>query len=105
MKPLASWDGPSIVEGVAWWTRLDDRYLIEVQYDEDGDGYQGQLIIWDFKGTGVPVLQESTGIIASAIFGADVNDVERWQRRAVEVIDALALEPRPDHPTIDVKRD
>lgn len=85
--PKTKWDADGVVEGVAWWSRLDDKYLVEVQYAIDGDGYQGELCIFDHDDDMKLFFHEPTGISYAARFGADVLDVERWQDRAAEVVD------------------
>ena len=92
LKPLATWDGDSIVEGLAWHSRLDGRYLVEVRYDPDGDGYQGTLAIFDHQDADRVVHSEPVGIAYAARFGPDVDDVATWQERSADVVDAL---PKP----------
>lgn len=90
LKPLATWDGDVIVAGLAWWSRLDGRYLIEVQYDPKGQGYQGTLAIFDHQDNDRLIHAEPVGIMFAARFGPDVSDVGDWQERAATVVDALA---------------
>ena len=86
-RPLATWDSDDpIVNGVAWWSRLDDRYQVEVQYAADGDRNTGHLVVFDHDDGNRILLFEQTGIAYGAMFGPDADDVARWQNRAIEVI-------------------
>lgn len=92
------WEGEVIREGCAWWTRLDDRWLVEVQYVEDGtasvDGatglaiVNGVLCIFDREDALSLRHEEPTTMIEGARFGPDIRDVERWEAAVLKVIDA-----------------
>jgi hypothetical protein len=71
----------------AWKTKLDDKYDVLVEYGEDS--YHGFLVVKDGE---KELLREATSISYGARFGADMDDVARWQTRACEVVDAL---PKP----------
>lgn len=87
IRPKTAWDAEGLVEGVAWHARLDNRYLVEVQYVKGGDGYRGTLLVFDHADGDRLVHAEPTGISYAARFGADVADVAEWQERAAEVVD------------------
>jgi len=87
LRPLAAWDSDDpVVKGVAWWSRLDGRYQVEVQY-ADSDGYRGTLVVFDHNDGDRVIHSEETPIAYAARFGPDMQDVERWQTRVLEVID------------------
>jgi hypothetical protein len=89
IKPISTWDSDAaVVEFVAWRSRLDDRYLVEVQYAED-NSYQGTLAIFDHLNGDRLVHSEPTGIAYGARFGPDIDDVATWHERAAEVVDNL----------------
>lgn len=54
---------------------------------ERTDNYKGVLLVERIS-TGERVLEEEVGLAYQAIFGPDVADVNQWQNKAIEVIDA-----------------
>lgn len=96
--PKGGWDGEAIRLGCAWWSRLDGRYLVEVQHTSgitlgrpDGLAAEpGVLAVFDREAGLQCIHHEPTTIIEGARFGPDVEDVARWEARVAEVVDARA---------------
>jgi len=85
--PLAKWeDNDSRHENLVWWSRLDNRYQIEVQRTGER---AGDLVIYDHSDGDKELLRESVGLSYGARFGPDVSDVEDWKERAVKFVDGL----------------
>lgn len=80
------WDGEANRLGCAWWSRLDGRWLVEVQYDVP-PGPTGKLCVFDKMRDFALLHEEPTAIIEGARFGPDVDDVARWQLRCMEIVD------------------
>lgn len=90
LRPLAKWDDDqSLYEAggkLIWWSRLDDRFQVEVQGDPQDD-YRGTLVIFDKNDEMKLLLKEPVSVAYGAPFGADVADVHEWQERALKFID------------------
>jgi hypothetical protein len=68
-----------------WECTVDDgEFKIEVKHK---DAYVGQLIVFVVR-TGEILLDEVVGLAYNAQFGPDVDDVIKWESKAIEVIDA-----------------
>lgn len=85
---LAQWDDDnSSHDKLVWWSRLDNRYQIEVHYtDEYGKGI---LYIFDHQDGDKKIHQEDVGLAYGALFGPDAYDVDEWRNRAEGVVDNL----------------
>jgi hypothetical protein len=85
--PLATWDNDnSSTELLVWWTRLDQRWQVEVHRT---DNYNGILCIFDHSDCDALRHSEPVGLSYGAICGPDVEDVASWQDKAILVVDAL----------------
>jgi hypothetical protein len=74
-----------VSENVVWNSTLDGRYKVTVVRT---GRYQADLSIQD----GEQILHgESVGLAYDALFGPDVDDVDRWQQIAVNFVDKLGL--------------
>lgn len=83
--PLAVWDGDwSAHKDLVWWTRLDNRYQIEVHRTAE---YKGLLCIFDHKNADELLHTKEVGLAFNAIFGPDVSDTEQWQDHVVSFVD------------------
>lgn len=83
----------------AWKQRLDNRYQIEVHWKDPEvsvlrlnglSSVTGTLLIWEYEerfGNYTLIHREDTQMVEGARFGPDIADVERWQARAIEVVD------------------
>jgi len=87
-QPLATWtDDASRHPLLVWWSRLDNRYQIEVQRTGQGTA---NLCIFDHNEGDKELLCEPTGLMYDALFGPDVDDVSKWQDRGVQFVDSLS---------------
>lgn len=78
---------------IVWDNTLDQgAYRAQVQRD-DNEPYRGLLVVVDDNGN--VIHKEQVGLAYAARFGPDVDDVNTWMERTVEVIDNPALR-RPD---------
>lgn len=86
MPALMQWDDRTgdMHEHVVWWTRLDDRYQIEVQ---ELEGEKPTLRIFDKDKDFEEIYSEVVTLAYGAIFGPDVADVQVWQDRSLQFID------------------
>ncbi len=92
-NPIIPWeragDGPTAADyaaGYVWGSKLDERYLVEVQRDPAYES-RGLLYVWDHDDNMIVLLEESVALAYGARFGPDVDDVAAWQERVVELID------------------
>ena len=70
-------------EDAVWSSSLDDRYTVTVTRTGP---YRGEFVIRE----GDKLLhRESVGLAYNALFGPDVDDVQRWQQLAIEFVDKL----------------
>lgn len=95
-KPIMPWDSEEgFAESVVWWSRLDDRWQVEVRRADDDPeydpGYRGELLIFDHTNNDRLVHSEHVGLAYGARFGPDVDDVNFWQQRTVELVDGGQL--------------
>lgn len=87
-KPKGPYDSDELIRpGCAWWSRLDGRWLVEVQYGLTGNS--GNLCIFDNHQNLKLVHSQPTDIYFEARFGADQNDMILWQNTACDIIDNL----------------
>lgn len=85
--PIAAWEEPKpFYANLVWCARIDNRYQIEVQRQEDGPA---RLIIFDHDHDMSPIHSEQTPLSYGARFGPDVEDVLRWQQTVEKIIDQL----------------
>jgi hypothetical protein len=86
VTPLATWDDDkSRHNELVWWTRLDDRYQVEVQRLYEAN--RGRLCIFDREQDMALIHNEEVTLMYGAVFGPDVDDVNTWQQRVLQVID------------------
>jgi hypothetical protein len=84
-QPLATWtDDNSRHPLLVWWSRLDDRWQIEVQRTGP---YTGNFCIFDHANGDKEILCEPTSFMYDAAYGPDVEDVAKWEDRGVQFID------------------
>lgn len=87
IQPLADWDNDqSSHPELVWWSRLDNRYQIEVHRKGERTA---KLIIFDHNQNDEVLKTFDVGLSYGAIFGPDIDDVSTWQDMAVEFVDSL----------------
>lgn len=85
--PLAAWDDDrSEHRLLVWWSRLDGRYLVEVDRI-DGTADRALLRVFDHADTERELLREPVRLAYGARFGPDLEDLAAWQSRAVTFVD------------------
>lgn len=84
--PLMSWDEQVAFRGdCVWWTRLDDRYQIEVH--RTGEPHHGLFLMWDRTDDMKLVAETKVGLAYDAVFGPDAMDVHLWESMGIDVAD------------------
>lgn len=94
IKPLSTWDTTAAVtEFVPYRTQIDDRYLAEIQYPEDGT-YRGTLVVFDHT-DGDRLVHSEGAAIPFGPYGALLSPhpsvIYGWHARIIEVVDALGV--------------
>lgn len=87
-KPIMAWNSLESYDNkgmVVWWSKLDNRYQIEVQRI---DKYHANLIIFDHSLKDKMIHKEKVGLSYGATFGPDIADVETWKEISADFIDA-----------------
>ena len=80
VKPLADWDNEqSSNPNLVWWSRLDNRYQIEVHRKGEREA---KLVIFDRKDNNKVLMSLNVGLSYGVIFGPDVDDITYWQEMA-----------------------
>ena len=81
------WDSTEATDGdwVVWWSRLDDRYQVEVTRDPDSTT-RANLTIYDHADNNIEVHTEQVGLAYGAGFGPDTGDVDQWTAIALGVV-------------------
>lgn len=88
--PIMEWDSQDGFKDICcWWSRLDNRYQVEVHRTDQFQGYQGLLIIFDHDDGDKVLFKEPVGLAYDAIFGPDIDDVYSWQEKAIAFVDSL----------------
>lgn len=73
---------------VVWWSRLDQRWQVEVRRAEGEAGrYHGLLCVFDHGASDQLVYQRAVGLSYGAVMGPDVQDVANWEAIACDVVD------------------
>jgi hypothetical protein len=86
-NPLANWDDEqSSHPELVWWSRLDNKYQIEVHRKGER---AARLVIFDHSNNDKMLKGFDVGLSYGAIFGPDIDDVSAWQDMAVNFIDSL----------------
>lgn len=89
-KPLASWDDEqSSHPELVWWSRLDNKYQIEVHRKGER---KARLFIFDHTDGDKVLKSFDVGLSYGAIFGPDIADVSVWQGMAANFVDSLLKE-------------
>jgi hypothetical protein len=70
---------------IAWQAQFDYLYEVIVYRTEP---YKGRLVVKNIR-TEEVLLDEETNISFDARFGADYEDVQIWQQKAISVVDNL----------------
>jgi hypothetical protein len=86
-KPIMAWSSEELYDKnqvMIWWSRLDNKYQIEVQRI---DGYHANLIIFDHELKDKKIFEKKVGLSYGARFGPDMEDVENWREIAAGFID------------------
>lgn len=85
--PVMDWDSTEPTDGdwVVWWSRLDDRYQVEVTRDPDNSS-RAKLTIYDHADNNIEVRTEQVGLAYGAVFGPDTGDVDQWTAIALGVV-------------------
>lgn len=87
LRPLAHWDDDrSAPPGVYWWSRLDERYLIEARRLP---ARRALLVAFDHLGDDAVIGRSVVDLIGEPRFGPDPDDVYAWQRRAEDWLKAI----------------
>ncbi|WP_420879141.1 hypothetical protein [Rhodococcus sp. (in: high G+C Gram-positive bacteria)] len=87
--PLMAWDSTETRDPdgwVVWWSRMDDRFQVEVVHTTTENAYSGRLTVYE-KTTGEVLHTADVEITAGAPFGPDVADVAAWQELAIAAVD------------------
>ncbi|EYT64023.1 hypothetical protein H483_0106090 [Dietzia sp. UCD-THP] len=86
--PVMDWDSTEATDGdwVVWWSRLDDRYQVEVTRDPDNTS-QATLTVYDRANSNVEIHTEQIGLAYGAVFGPDTGDVNHWRAIASKAVD------------------
>jgi hypothetical protein len=87
-KPIMAWESQEPFDSnarVVWWSRVDDRYQVEVQRVDKSNG---QLCIFDHVNNDVLIFEEPVALSYGAAFGPDVDDVDEWREIVLNAIDA-----------------
>lgn len=85
MQPLLSWETKDNTHPqLVWRSKLDKRYLIEVQRTDD---YHGKLVIFDHEKNDQEIACWDVNLTYGAIFGPDVADIAEWQDKTIDFID------------------
>lgn len=71
-------------ESIVWWSYMDDKYYVHV----DRTGQYSAVLKIDTKENGVNLHSEETSLSYGAMFGPDVEDIQAWQERIVELVDS-----------------
>jgi hypothetical protein len=86
LRPLADWDDDrSAPPGIYWWSRLDERYLIEARRLP---ARRVLLVGFDHLGDDVVIGRSVVDLIGEPRFGPDPDDVYAWQRLAEDWLGA-----------------
>ncbi|EYT53155.1 hypothetical protein H483_0117695 [Dietzia sp. UCD-THP] len=82
------WNSTEPTDGdwVVWWSRLDDRYQVEVTRDPDNTT-RAKLTIYDRANNNAEVHAEQVDLAYGAAFGPDTGDVDQWMAIALNVVD------------------
>lgn len=85
--PVMDWDSTDVTDGdwIVWWSRLDNRYQVEVVSDPDSSGL-ATLTIYDHAQDDTPIHTEQVGLAYGAVFGPDASDVAAWKTIALKVV-------------------
>lgn len=85
--PVMDWDSTDVTDGdwIVWWSRLDNRYQVEVVSDPDSSGL-ATLTIYDHAQDDIPIHTEQVGLAYGAVFGPDASDVAAWKTIALKVV-------------------
>ena len=85
--PIMEWDSTEPTDGdwVVWWSRLDDRYQVEVTRDPDNTS-RAKLTIYDRANNNTEVHTEQVDLAYGAVFGPDTSDVNEWKEIAAGVV-------------------
>ncbi|OGN10828.1 MAG: hypothetical protein A3B91_03520 [Candidatus Yanofskybacteria bacterium RIFCSPHIGHO2_02_FULL_41_29] len=87
VTPLANWDDDqSSHPELVWWSRLDNKYQIEVHRK---GARVAKLVIFDHGDNDKMLKSFDVGLSYGAIFGPDTDDVSTWQAMAIEFVDSL----------------
>lgn len=86
-KPIMAWGSQEPFDQeckVVWWSRVDNRYQVEVHRTSDRSG---TLLIFDHENNDKVILTKSVNLSYGAKFGPDVMDVELWKGISIDAID------------------
>ncbi len=84
-RPLTDWEGrPPTPASLVWRSKLDDRYLVEIQRVNESTG---NLCIFDHEDDDTLIHKETVGLSYGAAFGPDAADVNTWAEAAIDVVD------------------
>lgn len=88
VRPVMDWDSAEPTDGdwVVWWSRLDDRYQVEVTRDPDNTT-RAKLTIYDHANNDIEVHAEQVNLAYGAVFGPDTGDVSHWRSVASKAVD------------------
>ncbi len=93
-RPLADWaDDHWTDPRVLWWSRLDERYLVEAR---PIPARRVVLLVFDHTAADALVARRVLPVIGDPVYGPDPDDVYAWQRAVERWVDALAAALAPD---------
>jgi len=72
-------------KNIVWCGVLDCRYGLEVERIEQ---YSGILYIFDLSDNNKLIESINTPISYDALFGPDINDVNKWKDIGIQIIDS-----------------
>lgn len=91
------------VEGSIWSATVDNNRFLVAVWPIEGKSHTGQLRVSVIEND-EELLSDQVRLDYGAIFGADVANVNEWQARAIEAIDAYLRargEEIPEEPTTE----
>lgn len=86
-QPLARWNDDNLSHPqLVWWSRLDNKYQVEVHRTGDRTGV---LYVFDHNDNNKELFSKDVDLSYGAQFGPDVADVAEWQKATGEFVDSI----------------
>ena len=85
-RPILPWNATDDADDqkLVWHSKLDNRYLIEVQRTSS---HKGALRVFDHQKRDKEIFSCNVSLLYGAPFGPDISDVADWQNKIVDFID------------------